>query len=156
MTKYRSLQTIEAIQYTGTPIADVTCEPLADANEEAQRREKNGCDTNRAHLTHVHTNVPGGLTVLKHGDWISRVPGGPFTAIPDLQFRTNWEVSTATPKPEPDGGKTVTAPAPAKVAAPAEPAEQRHPEPAAAEETTAPAAHGPAGRFGGKVRGAGN
>lgn len=112
---YRSLSVIEAIQYAGIPIPDVTCEPKTEAEEEAKRRRDNGCDTTRAHLAHVHSNTPGGLTVLKDGDWITRVAGGPFAVISDVQFRVNFEVPSgivpAEDLPE-DGQAVVLAPAP--------------------------------------------
>lgn len=83
MTTYRSLATLDAIQYHGEPIPGVTC----DGN-----RDKYGCDSSRAHLTHVHTRAIGGITVLKDGDWIMRSDGGPFAVAEDAEFRKCYEV----------------------------------------------------------------
>lgn len=94
MTIFRSRQTIEAVQYTGTPIADITCEPRADDKEEAERRKNCHSVTS---APHVHAAVPGGLAALKEGDWITPVPGGPFAVITDAQFRANWEVQESAP-----------------------------------------------------------
>lgn len=87
---YRSLEVIKAVQYQGEVIPDVTCE-----GSEKQRLF-NGCDNTRAHLPHVHTQAVGGLTVLKTGDWIFPLNGGPFGVAPDMKFRSHWEV-----RPEP-------------------------------------------------------
>ncbi len=86
MNSYRSLSTIDAIQYTGAPIDGVTC---SGSNEDY--REK-GCDNSRRHLPHVHTLTVGGITVLQPGDWIFRVVGGPFGVASDAKFRASWQV----------------------------------------------------------------
>lgn len=83
---YRSLQTIDALQYTGDPIPEVTCSGVDDDYQ------KNGCDGTRKHLPHVHTRALGGLTVLKPGDWIMPEQGGPFDVASDEKFQANWEV----------------------------------------------------------------
>lgn len=161
MNHYRSLQTIEAIQYTGTPIPGVTCEPQADAKAEAERRKNNGCDTARAHLPHVHANVSGGLVVLKEGDWITPVYGGPFAVLADDYFRANWEVPITimeptpiaeVPPPEktPESGKAITADKPVQQGK-----EEPKPEPVAEIPSEPGRTTAPAGKAG-KVRGAGS
>ena len=86
MNTYRSTQTIEAQQFTGEPIPDVTC---GGSPDEVQAH---GCDSSRKHLPHVHTQAIGGMTVLKPGDWIFPVHGGPWGVATDARFRSSWEV----------------------------------------------------------------
>lgn len=86
MQSYRSKQTIQAVQYKGDPIPDVTCAGGAD------ERIKNNCAPMFAHLPHVHTKATGGLTCLKPGDWIVPERGGPFAVASDARFRTSYEV----------------------------------------------------------------
>lgn len=83
MQAYRSLATIKAVQYQGDPILNITC----DGN-----RDKYGCDSNRAHLPHVHTRAVGGITVLKPGDWIMPSEGGPYAVAEDGNFRACYQV----------------------------------------------------------------
>lgn len=101
MNRYRSLDTIYAVQFTGEPILDVTCHGTpADV-------QAHGCDASRKQHTHVHTQATGGMTVLKPGDWIYPVPGGPWGVASDGRFRGSWEVPapipamTAVPASEP-------------------------------------------------------
>ena len=97
MNAYRSLQTIEAEQYLGTPIAGVTCEATnIDPNVAERAVMAAGCDSSRKHLPHVHTQAIGGMNVLKVGDWIFPVRGGPFGVASDKTFRQSWEVESAT------------------------------------------------------------
>lgn len=86
MNTYRSLSVIKAVQYTGSPIEDVTC-----GGTEKDYREK-GCDNSRRHLPHVHTAEVGGLTALRPGDWIYPIFGGPFGVVSDEKFRGGYEV----------------------------------------------------------------
>lgn len=86
MTRYRKLESMEAVQYTGETIPGVTCE-----GTEEQRRA-NGCDNTRAHMPHIHSRSMGGLDVVKPGDWIMPVPGGPFCRVTDGMFRQHFEV----------------------------------------------------------------
>ena len=91
MNRYRSLETIQAVQYLGEPIPGVTCHGSED------EVRANGCDSSRKIHPHVHTQAIGGMTVLKTGDWIFPLPGGPFGVASDTRFRGSWEV----PAPEP-------------------------------------------------------
>ena len=75
MKTYRSLNTIEAVQYQGAPIPGRPCD--GHANEKA--RMDAGCDSSRVHLPHVHGNVTGGLIALKPSDWIFPVQ---FSTLP--------------------------------------------------------------------------
>lgn len=102
MNSYRSLQTHLAIQYVGEPIPGVTCEGTEE------QRKVNGCEGSRGHMPHVHTTSVGGLDVLRPGDWIMPVDGGPFCRVPDGMFRLYWEV----PPPVPPAIKAQTAPTP--------------------------------------------
>lgn len=86
MTIYRSLQTIQAEQFTGTAVPDVTC---GGSPEEVAA---NGCDSSRKQHLHVHTQATGGMTVLKPGDWIFPLIGGPWGVANDEKFRAHWEV----------------------------------------------------------------
>lgn len=88
MPDYRSKATITADQYVGEVIPDVIC----DGN-----RDKHGCDGSRAHMPHVHTRANGGITVVKPGDWIVAVRGGPFDVYPDGMFRSLYEVPEHEP-----------------------------------------------------------
>ena len=90
MNTYRSLETIKAVQFTGDPIPDVTCHGTPE------QVQANGCDSSRKLHPHVHTQATGGMTILKPGDWIYPVPGGPFAVASDAKFRAHWEV----PAPE--------------------------------------------------------
>lgn len=105
MTHYRSKTTLEAVQYTGQPIPDVTCEgDSTDKDRREAARQRNGCDGNRAHLPHVHTQVVGGLSPLILGMWVFPVIGGPFGVASDAKFRASWEVpepAVDVPTPEP-------------------------------------------------------
>ncbi len=83
LVRYRLRETREAVQYTGSPIAGVTC---------TGNRDLHGCDQSRMALPHVHTIAPGGLTVLHPGDWILPVAGGPFSVLHDAEFRAYYEV----------------------------------------------------------------
>lgn len=85
-TRYRSLETIEAVQYTGDTIPGVTC-----SGSDAEVQE-HGCDSSRKRHTHVHTTATGGMTVLKESDWVFPMPGGPFGTASDAKFRSHWEV----------------------------------------------------------------
>lgn len=114
MQPYRKLETRLAVQYQGDPIPDVTCE----ATE--KQLEVNGCgsDSRRIH-PHVHTMSVGGLDVLRPGDWIMPVPGGPFCRVDDATFRSYFEVPAAevpaAPAPliaTPESAPPVTPPAP--------------------------------------------
>ena len=96
MTTYRSLETLQAVQYTGAPIEGVTC---SGTPEEVQ---KHGCDSSRKHLPHVHTQAVGGMTVLAPGMWIFPLHGGPFGVAPDVRFRSNWEVPKEVVAAEPE------------------------------------------------------
>lgn len=90
---YRSFETIQAVQYLGEPIPEITC--LSNSPDEkaaVKAREAAGCDGSRYKHPHVHTKATGGMTVLKHGDWIFPVPGGPFGVSSDGTFRAHWEV----------------------------------------------------------------
>lgn len=102
MNTYRSLQTIQAVQFTGEHIPDVTClGSSTDPEIRDKARAANGCDATRAGLPHVHTKAVGGITVLAPGWWIFAVPGGPWAAQPDATFRAGWEVpdpNAVTPK----------------------------------------------------------
>lgn len=102
MNSYRSLQTHLAIQYVGEPIPGVTCEGTEE------QRKVNGCEGSRGHMPHVHTTSVGGLDVLRPGDWIMPVDGGPFCRVPDGMFRLYWEV----PPPVPPAIKAQAAPTP--------------------------------------------
>lgn len=93
MTTYRSTQTIQAVQFTGTAIPEITC---GGSPAEVQ---SNGCDSSRKQHIHVHTQAIGGMTVLQPGDWIFAVPGGPWGTASDAKFRAHWEVPAATTKP---------------------------------------------------------
>lgn len=106
MNTYRSIETIQAIQYTGEPVAGVTC---AGTPAEVQL---SGCDASRKHLPHVHTQSIGGMTILKAGDWVFPVAGGPFGTASDGKFRSHWEVSVPTPVALP---VAVSVPAPVAV-----------------------------------------
>lgn len=86
MTRYRLLETVAAVQYTGDAIPDITC----DGTEPEYAR--NGCDASRRHVRHAHTQAIGGMTVLQAGDWILPVSGGPFRVVPDAEFRSVVEV----------------------------------------------------------------
>lgn len=86
MERYRKLETVQAVQYLGDPIPDVTCEGTRE------QRAVNGCDNTRGHLPHVHTLAIGGLTVLKKGNWIEPVAGGPFQVWSNARFRAYHEV----------------------------------------------------------------
>lgn len=130
MEKYRKFETVQAVQYLGEPIPDVTCEGTKE------QRAVGGCDNTRAHLPHVHTRAIGGLTVIQKGDWIEPVTGGPFRVWSDANFRAYQEVPDLTgggaaltgvdgpvlvPAPEPaaSGPGPVLVPAPRPAAAPA-------------------------------------
>ena len=121
MTKYRSLNTIEAVQYTGAPIPGVTC----DGHTNEQARMNAGCDSSRIHLPHVHGNTIGGMIVLAPGNWIFPVADGPWGVASDAKFRGSWEVPaeapTAPPATFPDEiplAVVPEAPAPGDVTAP--------------------------------------
>ena len=86
MKTYRSLETIQAVQFQGDPIPGVTCHGSA---EEVQA---NGCDASRKNHPHVHTMDTGGMKVLQKGDWVFPVRGGPFGVASDEKFRSHWEV----------------------------------------------------------------
>lgn len=88
MNRYRSLSTVDAVQYQGAPIPGVTCPGSGDP----EARHKYGCDPNRGQLAHVHANVTGGIAVLKEGDWIFAAAGGPWAVWPDEKFRGYYEV----------------------------------------------------------------
>lgn len=91
MTTYRSLQTIEAIQYAGEPIPAVTC------SGEGEDQKRYGC-TGLAGVPHVHTAAVGGAHRLEPGDWIFPVPkGGPFDVASNGKFRAYWEVPVMVP-----------------------------------------------------------
>lgn len=98
MNTYRSLSVIKAVQYTGSPIPDVTC-----GGSDHEHREK-GCDSSRRYHLHVHTAAVGGMTVLKPGDWIYPVSGGPFAVAADDKFRQGFEVPApmTAPMTEPE------------------------------------------------------
>lgn len=89
MDKYRLLETVEAVQYAGEAIPDVTCE-----GSDPEFR-LNGCDSSRRFVRHVHTSEVGGMTVLKPGDWILPVSGGPYRVVADAEFRSVVEVPKA-------------------------------------------------------------
>jgi hypothetical protein len=91
MNSYRSLQTIQAEQYLGDPIPGVTC------HGSPAEVQANGCDSSRKNIPHVHTKETGGMHVLKVGNWIFPVAGGPFAVADDVRFRSNWEVPAPTP-----------------------------------------------------------
>lgn len=96
MTKYRSLETLEAVQYLGVPIPGVTCDgDSEDAVIRAKARETHGCDSSRGNHPHVHTQAVGGMSVLVPGMWIFPIRGGPWGVAADARFRGSWEV----PKP---------------------------------------------------------
>lgn len=86
MNRYRKLESMEAVQYTGEPLPGITCEGTPE------QRNANGCDNTRAHLPHIHSKSMGGLDVVKPGDWIMPVLGGPFCRVPDGMFRQHFEV----------------------------------------------------------------
>lgn len=94
MERYRSLQTIEAVQFTGTAIPDVTCHGTPE------EVTTNGCDSSRKQHPHVHTKETGGMHVLIPGDWIYPVSGGPWAVATDALFRASWEVPGASPSEE--------------------------------------------------------
>ena len=91
MNRYRSLETLQAIQYLGEPIPDVTCHGTPE------QVQTNGCDPSRKQHPHVHTQATGGMTVLKVGDWIFPMAGGPWGVASDARFRGSWEVPAAAP-----------------------------------------------------------
>lgn len=93
MITYRSKDTIQAVQFTGDAIPDITC---GGSPAEVQA---NGCDSSRKQHLHVHTQAIGGMTVLQPSDWIFAVPGGPWGTASDGKFRAHWEVPAATTKP---------------------------------------------------------
>ena len=95
MKTYRSLNTIEAVQYQGAPIPGITC----DGHTNEQSRMNAGCDSSRVHLPHVHGNAIGGMIVLKVGDWIFPVQGGPWGVASDGKFRGSWEVPAEAKAP---------------------------------------------------------
>lgn len=98
MNTYRSKLTIEAVQYTGGDLFGITCEASSTDPMLVQRaREANGCDSSRFQMPHVHANVVGGMVVLKRGDWIFPVPGGPWGVASDDRFRASWEVPDLPP-----------------------------------------------------------
>lgn len=94
MNTYRSLSVIKAVQYTGSAIPDVTC-----SGSDQEYRER-GCDTSRRYHPHVHTVQTSGITVLKTGDWIYPVFGGPFAVVSDEKFRTGFEVPPPAEPPQ--------------------------------------------------------
>ncbi len=107
MKSYRSTATIRAVQYLHEAIPGIVCYGLpADLKE-------HGCDSSRKHQPHVHTTATGGMTVLKKGDWIMPVAGGPFEVSSDKNFRAGWDV------------EPVKEPVATDDAEPAEPAEQK-------------------------------
>lgn len=93
MTSYRSLTTIQAVQYAGEPLPGITCEGSD------QEMKDNGCDSSRRQLRHVHANVTGGMVVLKPGDFIFPMPGGPWGVSSDERFQASWEVPAPAPAP---------------------------------------------------------
>lgn len=100
MTRYRSKETISAVQFTGTHIPDVTCAGSStDKDTRDAARYAAGCDSSRAHHLHVHTQAIGGMTVLKPSDWIFPVSGGPWGTASDEKFRGHWEVPEAEAVP---------------------------------------------------------
>lgn len=93
MQAYRQKATSLAVQYTGEPIAGVTCDgSSSDPTISQAARQLNGCDPSRAHLPHVHTAQVGGLGIVTPGCWIMPVRGGPFCVVEDAQFRAHFEV----------------------------------------------------------------
>lgn len=93
MTTYRSKETIYAVQFTGTYIPGVTCDGSStDKDTRDAARYAAGCDSSRAHHLHVHTQETGGMHVLKPGDWVFPVIGGPLGVASDEKFRAHWEV----------------------------------------------------------------
>lgn len=103
MTTYRSKDTIQAVQFTGDAIPDITC---GGSPAEVQA---NGCDSSRKQHRHVHTQAIGGMTVLQPGDWIFAVPGGPWGTASDGKFRAHWEVPAVPITPPLEVAPTATA-----------------------------------------------
>ena len=105
MNTYRSLNTIQAVQYTGDPLPGITCEGGNESLDPIARHAAvmaAGCDSSRKHLPHVHANVTGGMVVLQPGDWIFPVQGGPWGVASDAKFRSYWEVpAPVIPVPTP-------------------------------------------------------
>ncbi len=98
MQTYRSKQTLEAVQFTGTAIPGVTCDGSSlDKDTREAAKFANGCDSSRAHLLHVHTKDTGGMKVLKPSDWIFPVEAGPFGVADDAKFQSHWEVPGTQP-----------------------------------------------------------
>lgn len=93
MDRYRLLETVAAVQYTGWAIPDVTCEGTDP------QYAQHGCDSSRRYVHHAHTQAVGGMTVLQPGDWILPVPGGPFRVVPDAEFRSVVEVPEVVEAP---------------------------------------------------------
>lgn len=91
MNTYRSLNTIQAVQFTGDPIHGVTC-----GGSESEVFA-NGCDSSRKQHIHVHANVTGGMVVLQPGDWIFPVSGGPWGVASNAKFCGAWEVPDVKP-----------------------------------------------------------
>lgn len=144
MDKYRKFETTTAVQYSGEPIPDVTCEGTRE------QRDVNGCDNTRGHLPHVHTRSIGGLTVLQKGDWIQPVVGGPFQVWSDANFRAYHEVPDLT-----GGGTALTGidgpvlvPAPEPAASGPGPVLVPAPKPAVPAPGAISAASGPVGATG--------
>jgi hypothetical protein len=105
MQTFRSLATIEATQYTGIPIPDITC------HGEEEKFMANGCDASRRYVPHVHSRAVGGMTALKAGDWIIAEAGGPFKVIPDPLFRAQYEVAAPVTAPRQAGTAQILRPA---------------------------------------------
>lgn len=100
MTTYRSKETIQAVQFQGSPLPGVTCDGSSlDKDTREAAKYAAGCDPSRAHHLHVHTQDTGGMKVLKPGDWIFPLIGGPWGTASDEKFRGHWEVPEVKTRP---------------------------------------------------------